>query len=372
MHNRRTQAPKDQSFCGWPIAVLSAAISFLLAGCASFYLADCTEDGSGVLGEDVPRIRSSHLRMKLANTSSAAARFVPYAAMAALSYYVEDVDCGHEPKISVEERQALESIIHESRDPGQIWKRVRAVEKAGDCEDDLGLFYHVWEREIGDSVEIVVAFRGTWGMKDWYYGNLRWFTRFVTKEDQYIRARKYSHQVIDYFRAEAKQNGDNKTLKFYATGHSLGGGLAQNVLYDRPGDYIQAYTFDPSPVTGFTDQEIDTRIRGCSCEPSLGYEARIFRIYESYEILTHLRFWHKLFFKPHRHIHEIRFAFSASPNPVKQHSMVTLANSLATEARGKSNSQYGKRWYAGLGESCTALFEKWQEHSCSIKVTDLI
>jgi len=336
----------------------------IVPGCTSFSLESCNEEGGKVLGEDVPRIRSSTLRMKLADPSAAAARFVPYAAMAAYAY-VEEKYCGHEAKISEEEKLLLETIINDPADQGPKWERVRQLEKAGDCEDDLGLYYHVWKKIVGDEVNVVVAFRGTWGFYDWTNGNLRWFTRFFTKEDQYTRARVYSHEIIDFF----GKNYPSKMLKLSAAGHSLGGGLAQNVLYDRPKDYLQAYAFDPTPVTGFTDQGEETLIDACACDPKLGEEARIFRFYESYEILTHLRFFHKLFFAPDRHIFELRFGFSDSRNLIAQHSMVKLATSLTAEAKKKDPATYIEPWYAGVGDRCTVRFEEGQKNACSVKAS---
>lgn len=125
------------------LSVLSL-LFVILPGCTSFSLESCNEEGGKVLGEDVPRIRSSALRMKLADPSAAAARFVPYAAMAAYAY-VEDKYCGHKPKISEEERKLLEAIINDPADHGPKWERVRQLEKAGACEDDLGLYYQVWK-----------------------------------------------------------------------------------------------------------------------------------------------------------------------------------------------------------------------------------
>jgi hypothetical protein len=325
----------------------------------------CHEKDGSVLGEDVARIRSSHIRMKLADPPAAAARFVPYAAMSALAY-AEDQDCGHAPKITARERNILEDMLTHPRDQGQKWERVRSLERAGPCEDELGLFYNVWKKETADLIEVVVAFRGTWGPTDWWYGNLRWFTRFFTTEDQYTRARQYSHEVIEAFKSGAGQQDKHGPIRFYSTGHSLGGGLAQDVFYDRPRDYVQVFAFDPSAVTTFTDEDEQTQIAGCSCEPSLGTEARIYRFYESYEILTHLRFVHKLFFAPNRHIHEVRFGFPAPTNPISRHSMVALATDLDAEARREDASLYTKPWYSGKGEGCTARFEAGQRTSCSV------
>jgi hypothetical protein len=111
---------------------------------------------------------------------------------------------------------------------------------------------------------------------------------------------------------------------------------------------------------------------GCACtqlpEGTPPGETRIYRFYESYEVLTHLRIWHKMFFTPHRHVHEIRFAFERSPNLVSQHSMVSLAMSLTEDADTKSPDDYARPWYTGEGKTCTGKFESLHQQSCQVAV----
>ena len=350
------------------VLALSFFVMLVLPSCAALILEDCPKGGDPVLGKDKPRIRSSRIRMFLADPAAAAAHLVPYAAMSAYAYS-EDQDCGHKHKLTEEEKKELEMTLNEPDNKGARWERISELEKAGACEDDLGLFYHVWKKESADAIDITLAFRGTWGVKDWYYGNARWFTRFITKDDQYRRSEIYAKSVIDHFRTMTATHNSKKALRFYATGHSLGGGLAQHVLYKYPRDFLQAYAFDPSSVTGFTDQDGQTQIEGCACLPELGPEARIYRVYESYEILANLRIVHKLFFPPTRHVHEIRFPFSNSTNLIGQHSMVKLANSLAIEAKKKPQNEYASPWYSGVVTSCTSLFENAQQLHCKADAT---
>lgn len=336
------------------LKVIPAALLVLAQGCGT--VDSCNEEGGSVLGEDVPRIRTSALRMKLEHTKVAAARFVPYATLAALAY-VEERDCGHEAKISAAERKELEGYL-----PG--WRRVREVENAGECEDrnDVGLYYQVWQRDAGAFHEVALVFRGTWGGTDWWYGNLRWATRFVTSTDQYEEARRHSDQVLAYFKTGPGRPRDGKPVRFVSVGHSLGGGLAQAVLYHRPGDYLQAYAFSSSPVTGYMDEEREERMAGCACREELGAEARIYRFYESDEVLAHLRFVTKMFLPPNRHIHEVRFGFEDG-NYISQHSMVSLARNLKDLSREVASP---RQWYAGVGPGCTARFEESQARSCAL------
>ena len=332
-------------------------IAFILTitSCTHLAIEDC---GSQVLGVNEARIRSSHFRMLLEDRAAAANRFLPAAAMSTLAY-VEDSDCGKETaKVTSQEREALERILQNER-----WMEVTEIEWIPACEDNVGLFYRVWKKELDDATQVVVAFRGTWELKDWFYGNLHWLTRFLPIEDQYSSARKNMQKVFDYF-SESK-----KPVQFFTTGHSLGGGLAQHILYSNPTKIIQAVVFDPSSVTGFADQTPENQVSACECDSSaLNGEARIYRVYDAYEILANLRIFHKLVFPPERHIQEVRFPNEAS------HSMKGLAFYLFDRANEKKSDQYVNPWYSGQGnhgatQSCTHAFASEQKKSCSIKVT---
>ncbi len=336
-----------------PRRIELALLLALLQGCTHLEIEDC---GGKVLGENEPRIRSSHFRMLLADLPAASNRFAPYAAMSALAY-AEDSSCGTtDPKITDNERAKLESALL-----ARGWQEVKDVQWLPPCEDDVGLFFRVWKLEA-DTRHVVVAFRGTWGFKDWLYGNLHWLTRFLPMEDQYSRARMAAQRVFDRLPEEPQ-----KATHFYTTGHSLGGGLAQHVLYSYPNKVAQALAFDPSSVTGFVDQEPANQVSACQCSSSeLNGEPRIFRVYDAYEVLASLRIFHKTFLPPERHIQEVRFPNAAS------HSMKDLAFYLLSNAN--SATGYSAPWYSGKGnytsnESCTTAFIRSQRTSCEAKMT---
>lgn len=335
-----------------PRGIVLALLLVLVQGCTHLEIEDC---GGKVFGENEPRIRSSHFRMLLADLPAASNRFAPYAAMSALAY-AEDADCGtKEPKLTAEQRARFESYLLAGG-----WQEVKDVQWVPPCEDDTGLFFRVWMREAGTR-QVVVAFRGTWGFKDWLYGNLHWATRFLPMEDQYSRARKAMQRVFERFPDDPR-----KLTRFYATGHSLGGGLAQHILYSYPQKVLQAIAFDPSSVTGFVDQPAANQVSACECDSSdLNGEPRIFRVYDAYEVLANLRIFHKTFLPPERHIQEVRFPNAAS------HSM----NGLALYLMGHANLPAGSSvpWYSGKGnytatESCTAAFIRRQRASCETRV----
>lgn len=329
------------------------AVVLLLSGCANFLLEDC---GGKVVGVNEPRIRSSHFRMLLANLPAASNRFAPYAAMSALAY-AEDANCGtHTPKLSKAERVELENAL-----TARGWLEVKDVAWTPACEDDTGLYLRVWKLGADPSA-VVMAFRGTWGANDWLFGNMHWMTRWLPMEDQYSRSRDAAQRVFDHF-----PDVNGRKTRFYTTGHSLGGGLAQHVLYSYPKKVDQVFAFDPSSVTGFQDQSAENQVAGCDCgSDTLKGEPRIFRVYDAYEILANMRILHKLFLPPERHIHEVRFPNAAS------HSMKGLASYLLLNA--PATSGYSAPWFAGKGqyaqgESCTNAFIRKQRDSCEAKVT---
>ena len=160
----------------------------------------------------------------------------------------------------------------------------RDAAKVG-CEDDQGLMFHVWQRKVGAQSHVAIAFRGTSGRGDWWYGNLWWLTRFFIPDNQLTRARKHVERIVKHFEQEARAKGEDPP-RFVATGHSLGGSLAQHALYAFPNQVEQAIVFDPSSVTGFVDVSQENRINACSCRRELAPEARVFRVYQTYEVLA--------------------------------------------------------------------------------------
>jgi hypothetical protein len=195
-----------------------------------------------------------------------------------------------------------------------IWKQI----------EDAHLRVEVWEH--AEHAAVVVAFGGTVfnNEKDWI-SNLRWFTPDPNDE--------YSQVVRTFapaFRDEYKLRfpGDNRPSLF-STGHSLGGGLAQQFAYALPLDdgvpRVKAvYAFDPSPVTGFFS--VPRKLRDKNKR-----DLDIARIYERGEILALVRSLMSLFYEsPAQHptIHGVRYSLFYGWNPIAEHSMVQLANKI--------------------------------------------
>jgi pimeloyl-ACP methyl ester carboxylesterase len=231
-------------------------------------------------------------------------------------------------------------------------------------EDDLGFMYHVWARTEGDQTYVVMAFRGTSGASDWMSGNLWWFTRWFRTDDQYSRAAAHAREVVAYFDAQAAAAGRNKPI-FLTTGHSLGGGLAQHVLYALPQRVRQAIVFDPTAVTASAGVSAEDFDAACNCA-ELYPETRFLRVYENYEILSVLRIFHKTFLGPERHVQELRFSFEGAWNPVGRHGMNFFASHLQSLAARQPVAPSGQHWIRSENQSCTDGLLLGQRASCAL------
>lgn len=191
----------------------------------------------------------------------------------------------------------------------------------------------VWER--ADPPAVAVTFGGTVfnNNADWR-ANLRWFT--PGKCDEYTDV---VQRFAPAFRDELKRRSQGmdplrlSKLELYSTGHSLGGGLAQQFAYSVPLDcakrVIQVYAFDPSPVTGFFS--VMRRLRNENKKGLL-----VDRIYERGEILALLRSLTSLFRKPstiNAAIRGVRYNVFWAWNPIAAHSIAELAAKIDAARR---------------------------------------
>jgi len=179
--------------------------------------------------------------------------------------------------------------------------------------------------------EVVVNFGGTnpHSLADWI-ANFRWF--IPVHDDEYTEVTKAF--VGDFARAyqtRAVQPGSEflQHATIIATGHSLGGGLAQEFAYAQyrlPGvpPVKKVYAFDASPVTGYFS--VDKKARDENSQ-----NLYTDRVYERREILAILRAAVNLFHRPNVHnpqIREIRFDFKSKENPIVRHSIPDLRRYL--------------------------------------------
>lgn len=194
-----------------------------------------------------------------------------------------------------------------------------------DVRRPKGFELEIWTLEKNRPVPLVVlVFRGTdfESASDWL-SNLRWFVRPFTV-DQYDYAMALVPKLVKDIE---DRYGGNGNVVVMATGHSLGGGLAQQAGYVSA-DIKKVYAFAPSPVTGFFSVDRENRQ-----ENKAGMS--IYRIFEHGEILAYLRWFLKGFVpldKKDPKIVEGRYNLFGSGNTVTQHNMKTFACELAAIA----------------------------------------
>jgi hypothetical protein len=201
---------------------------------------------------------------------------------------------------------------------------------------DSHLRVEVWTN--AEKGKLVVGFGGTVfkSGKDWK-SNLRWFT--FKHNDEYT-------DIVETFAPELAKHLDEikgkpewaflRNSTFYATGHSLGGGLAQQLAYAQrsvPGlpRITMVYAFDPTPVTGF--YSVDKNLREQN-KKGLTIE----RIYERGEILALLRSLMTFVYKPSRDnpvTQQVRYSLFRHVNPITGHSMSQLACTISRAASGE-------------------------------------
>jgi hypothetical protein len=204
------------------------------------------------------------------------------------------------------------------------WRRCvkcRTVEQ----EATNGLSFRTWIKQRPNRSPVAaIAFRGTRAdqVDDWK-SNFRWVTRILPGDDEYNVVQHLTLKLI----AQIDQETGVPT-ELVTTGHSLGGGLAQQAGY-KSSRITRVYAFDPSPVTGYYDLDRTERK-----EASVG--KRIYRIYEHGEILAYLRLLMKAFYPVadlDPEIVELRFNLTKG-NFITQHSMTDLADALDRIAMG--------------------------------------
>lgn len=119
----------------------------------------------------------------------------------------------------------------------------------------------------------VIAFRGTDSKID-HFSNFRWFTLWIPHvKDQYEQTELIVPKLVEQIHTQV---ADDAVI--IATGHSLGGGLAQTAGYVACHDIAAVYAFDPSPVTHHHASQ-----PGRGPCPS---DRPVYRIYEDTEILA--------------------------------------------------------------------------------------
>lgn len=234
-----------------------------------------------------------------------------YAMLSAVAY-VEDSAAEHTVKVPEDCK-----LILDSTDPVNTDSKGVAVK---------GLRYLVWHWPQEN--QLIIAFRGSGKRLGDWFSNFRWLTRYIPGvHDHYDLVRKNINRVV-----EDAQAAVGPVDQIVTTGHSLGGGLAQQAAYGC--DAIKTvYAFNPTPVTGFNNvdsQLLENNRKGIF----------IARVFEHGEILAYMRFGLRQFYKispQDPQIIELRFNFSKALGGLREHGMESFAAQVWKTARGIEN-----------------------------------
>jgi hypothetical protein len=185
---------------------------------------------------------------------------------------------------------------------------------------------------------LAVAFGGTvfTSRLDWR-ANLRWFIPGDDGDEYSVLVRHFIPAFQAEFHARRGRPGYERlgSVRLISTGHSLGGGLAQQFAYALVPDkelprVSTVYAFDSSPVTGF--YSVDKAIREANSQ-----QLHVERIYERGEGLAAVRSILAAIYPPSASaptINETRYALFWKPSvfalrsAVDQHSMMPFASEM--------------------------------------------
>lgn len=314
------------------LRIPTAWLLLFAIGCLALFITGCSTSGV-TIDTDKSRTRSKAYANALA----------PFAAMSALAYEPDAKDTN-----TIEARLKLENFLTTGLTP---WEKLTKF-SPGPTAKEVGLAYEVWINMHLTPQVVVIAVRGTeftqW--QDWK-SNLWWLTRFFTDKNQY-RVGPSAEEVglvFEYFK--------NTDTIFITTGHSLGGGVAQCLMYAFP-QVSQCYAFNPSPITAFYDQSKDKRRSYSEKLPLPGFPShRTLRIYEKGEVLAYLRAQMRMFYALDDKIMEVRWDFDPKHDIIGNHGMLGLARnavSVHQDAEIPNPAPEYRPWWLRTPPSTTA------------------
>lgn len=183
------------------------------------------------------------------------------------------------------------------------WGKLKTVKNGS------GLSFDVYLKDGPELLSVLIAFRGsdTYDTGDWQ-ANLAWFSAWLPIRNQYDDAREAFIEI----RRMAYLLAHGRKVTFFATGHSLGGGIAQHIAYAFP--CVSAPIFNASFVV----------LKYRLAEPFTGVP--IVHIYEDLELVTRLR---RLLFVDRETMYYRHYRVKAVDMRMFSHSMAGLAVGIA-------------------------------------------
>lgn len=235
--------------CSWRTAFALPVLT--LAGCASW---NQTQD-------DVYRRLSGDTLKPWLKVGEAASLHWPYA-WAAVAAYQDEHDPSRKPPKRKEGCPEAHAYLKSRQ--WELWESLPLLSQREPPKGSLAeamrqkhLRVEVWSNRAANKV--IVAFGGTAfsSLEDWK-SNFRWVLRPLGNVDAYnVLTDAFVPAFRKAYIAQSKRSGYAwlRTAELGATGHSLGGGLAQRFAYSLlPTPEVPrvwtVYAFNPSPVSG--------------------------------------------------------------------------------------------------------------------------
>ena len=243
-------------------------------------------------------------------------------------------ECAAELKILDDSFYIPPALPHSSIEGG-FWSRWRPDDgsKIPACFSHEGLFYDtfIYTDKNGAMTEAVIAFRGTENRSGETFNDWKANTSafFGFEPEQYKLARE---QVPNLIRALREAN---PVMRIYATGHSLGGGLAQQTGFLSR--YVnEVVTFNTSPVTNWTYLRLNKLVDN-------KYPI-IYRLYHGGEVLEKVRFITSNMTDTQYGRHDIGLQYEPRSD-FSGHSMEVITCAFAKLIAGRDNNRNVAKHY---------------------------